>query len=98
MPDYSGMRRAHDGSQVMAVIVTVPGKESSSYHAFSRFFAPLYGVDEDPVTGEAKCVLPVMSNVKSVNSKRQNGQSTSKCIILVPIELILVAPNIVVTK
>ncbi|MPD01024.1 Phenazine biosynthesis-like domain-containing protein [Portunus trituberculatus] len=57
LPDYSAMRRAHDGSQVMAVIVTVPGKEDSSYHAFSRFFAPLYGVDEDPVTGSAHTVL-----------------------------------------
>lgn len=58
-PDFSEMRRAHDGSQVMAVIVTVPENGNSSYHAFSRFFAPLYGVNEDPVTGKAKILSSV---------------------------------------
>ena len=59
------MMRAHDGSQVMAVIVTVPGNGDSSYHAFSRFFAPLYGVNEDPVTGEAENTLFVIIHGRS---------------------------------
>ncbi|XP_071545767.1 phenazine biosynthesis-like domain-containing protein 1 [Panulirus ornatus] len=58
-PDYSKMGRVHDGSLVMAVIVCVAGgdAEDPRYHVFSRFFAPLYGVDEDPVTGSAHTVL-----------------------------------------
>src|SRR5688572_31978080 len=36
------------------VIVTAPGEE----HDFvSRFFAPRYGIPEDPVTGSAHCIL-----------------------------------------
>jgi PhzF family phenazine biosynthesis protein len=34
------------------VIVTAPGKECDFV---SRFFAPRYGIDEDPVTGSAHC-------------------------------------------
>ena len=37
-----------------AVIVTAKGNE---YDFVSRFFAPQVGIDEDPVTGSAHCVL-----------------------------------------
>ena len=36
------------------IIVTAPGDEVDFV---SRFFAPKYGIDEDPVTGSAHCVL-----------------------------------------
>lgn len=36
------------------LIVTAPGNEVDFV---SRFFAPAYGVDEDPVTGSAHCML-----------------------------------------
>jgi PhzF family phenazine biosynthesis protein len=36
------------------VIVTAPGRKSDFV---SRFFAPQYGIDEDPVTGSAHCAL-----------------------------------------
>jgi len=36
------------------VIVTAPGQEVDFV---SRFFAPRYGIDEDPVTGSAHCAL-----------------------------------------
>lgn len=36
------------------IIVTAPGKECDFV---SRFFAPNYGLDEDPVTGSAHCLL-----------------------------------------
>ncbi|MBP7415444.1 MAG: PhzF family phenazine biosynthesis protein [Pyrinomonadaceae bacterium] len=39
---------------VHAVIVTAPGEKSDFV---SRFFAPLVGVDEDPVTGSSHCTL-----------------------------------------
>jgi len=37
-----------------AVIVSAPGREVDFV---SRFFAPGFGIDEDPVTGSAHCTL-----------------------------------------
>ncbi|MFI5403569.1 MAG: PhzF family phenazine biosynthesis protein [Planctomycetota bacterium] len=49
-PDFRALR----GVDTRGVIVTSRGKR----HDFvSRFFAPAAGVDEDPVTGSAHCVL-----------------------------------------
>lgn len=68
-PDARAMERLHDGSRVKAVIVCVKGRpeeeeeeeakegERKKYDVRSRFFAPWYGVDEDPVTGSAHTVL-----------------------------------------
>ncbi len=42
--------------QARGVIVTARA-ESGSFDFVSRFFAPQVGVDEDPVTGSAHCVL-----------------------------------------
>ncbi|MEM9072525.1 MAG: PhzF family phenazine biosynthesis protein, partial [Myxococcota bacterium] len=49
-PDY----RALLAIDVRAVMVTAPGQDVDFV---SRFFAPSVGVDEDPVTGSAHCVL-----------------------------------------
>jgi PhzF family phenazine biosynthesis protein len=38
-------------------IVTAPADEGTPADVVSRFFAPLTGVDEDPVTGSAHCCL-----------------------------------------
>lgn len=38
-------------------IVTAPADDSMPYDFVSRFFCPLAGVDEDPVTGSAHCTL-----------------------------------------
>jgi PhzF family phenazine biosynthesis protein len=45
-----------------AVVATAPGRESDSSTSpgvdfVSRMFAPKLGVDEDPVTGSAHCIL-----------------------------------------
>lgn len=48
-PDFRRMKREIDRD----VIVTAPGAEVDFV---SRYFAPLYGVDEDPVTGSAHCI------------------------------------------
>lgn len=37
------------------LIVTAPGKDGVDF--ISRFFAPLHGIPEDPVTGSSHCVL-----------------------------------------
>lgn len=41
---------------VRGIIVTSPS-DTPDYHFLSRFFAPAYGVNEDPVTGSAHCTL-----------------------------------------
>ncbi len=49
-PDLAALARLAEGG----VMVTAPGREVDFV---SRFFAPNYGVDEDPVTGSAHCAL-----------------------------------------
>jgi PhzF family phenazine biosynthesis protein len=41
---------------IQSLIVTAPSA-SADYDFVSRFFAPRYGIDEDPVTGSAHCSL-----------------------------------------
>lgn len=50
MPDFSKLRKLG----LRGVIATAPG-DSSDF--VSRFFAPNFGIDEDPVTGSAHCTL-----------------------------------------
>lgn len=51
-PDFARLRKA--GGR--GVMVTARD-ETSEYDFVSRFFAPAAGIDEDPVTGSAHCVL-----------------------------------------
>lgn len=51
-PDFSRMRTLDR----YGVVVTAPGAERECDFV-SRFFAPAAGVDEDPVTGSAHCLL-----------------------------------------
>lgn len=56
-----------------AVIVTAPGK---TVDFVSRFFAPIKGVPEDPVTGSAHCTLiPYWS--KRLGKKKMHAQQVS---------------------
>ncbi|MBV9701726.1 MAG: PhzF family phenazine biosynthesis protein, partial [Methylobacteriaceae bacterium] len=50
-PDFAAMRQVPGAN----AIVTAPGSDGVDF--VSRYFAPNYGVDEDPVTGSAHCVL-----------------------------------------
>jgi predicted PhzF superfamily epimerase YddE/YHI9 len=50
-PDFAAMRRIAGAN----AIATAPGRDGVDF--VSRYFAPNYGVDEDPVTGSAHCVL-----------------------------------------
>jgi predicted PhzF superfamily epimerase YddE/YHI9 len=50
-PDFRALRVVN----ARGVIVTAPG--SGEYDFISRFFGPAVGIDEDPVTGSAHCVL-----------------------------------------
>jgi predicted PhzF superfamily epimerase YddE/YHI9 len=49
-PDFSKLRQL----DLRGLIATAPGDECDFV---SRFFAPRFGIDEDPVTGSAHCVL-----------------------------------------
>lgn len=49
-PDFALLEKLHPH----AVIVTAPGND---FDFVSRYFAPSYGVPEDPVTGSAHCSL-----------------------------------------
>lgn len=42
---------------VHGVIITSQADAGKDYDFVSRFFAPAYGIDEDPVTGSAHCCL-----------------------------------------
>jgi PhzF family phenazine biosynthesis protein len=50
-PDFAALLRQGYGD----LIVTAPGSDGVDF--VSRFFAPAHGIDEDPVTGSAHCVL-----------------------------------------
>ncbi|CAH2071878.1 unnamed protein product, partial [Thlaspi arvense] len=39
------------------ITVTAAGSAGSAYDFYSRFFAPKFGIDEDPVCGSAHCAL-----------------------------------------
>ena len=43
--------------EIPELIVTAPGGEGGDCDFVSRFFAPSHGIDEDPVTGSAHCIL-----------------------------------------
>ena len=71
-PDFRGLAAL----DLRGVIVTAPGKTADFV---SRFFAPNYGIDEDPVTGSAHCTLAPYWAVrlgKSVMDARQLSKRT----------------------
>jgi predicted PhzF superfamily epimerase YddE/YHI9 len=51
VPDFAALTRLDR----FAVTVTAPGEHGIDF--VSRFFAPAFGIPEDPVTGSAHCVL-----------------------------------------
>ena len=52
-PDFAVMKEFG----MRGVIVTAPADDDHDYDFVSRYFAPRFGVDEDPVTGSAHCCL-----------------------------------------
>jgi PhzF family phenazine biosynthesis protein len=50
-PDFAALKATGHG----ALIATARGRDGADF--VSRFFAPAFGIDEDPVTGSAHCVL-----------------------------------------
>lgn len=52
-PDMNVLASLHPYS----VLVSAATEQDSDYDCESRFFLPSYGIDEDPVTGMAHCIL-----------------------------------------
>lgn len=69
-PDFPALKNL----KPLGIIVTAPGLDSDYVY---RFFAPLAGIDEDPVTGSANCMLaPYWS--KRLNKKSLYARQLSE--------------------
>lgn len=65
-PDYAKLAKF----DIRGIIVTARS-DSPSYDIISRFFAPAVGINEDPVTGSAHCILaPYWSGILKQNMIR----------------------------
>jgi len=51
-PDYAALEQVHPGG-----LIATCESERDEWDFVSRFFAPAYGINEDPVTGSAHCTL-----------------------------------------
>lgn len=56
-PDMALLKRFQSSLGDMPLICTAAGDEGSGFDFVSRMFAPAKGIDEDPVTGSAHCLL-----------------------------------------
>ncbi len=64
-PDFKALQSIED---IDFLIITAPS-DQNDIDFVSRFFCPKYGIDEDPVTGSAHCILtPFWSNRLNKNS------------------------------
>ena len=71
-PDFRSLRAV----ETRGVIITAEGSDDA-VDFVSRFFAPRYGIDEDPVTGSAHCTLaPFWANV--LGKTRMSARQLSK--------------------
>lgn len=74
-PDFNALKEAENPLGWRATMITSPGFDE--YDFTSRHFAPLMGVDEDPVTGSNHTVLtPYWS--KLLGKKRMHAYQASK--------------------
>lgn len=67
------LMREHCGS----LIATAPGG-GNPYDMVSRFFAPYYGVPEDPVTGSAHCALTPFWSARLGKSRLKARQASAR--------------------
>lgn len=72
-PDF----RKLAATETRGVIVTAVSK-SSGYDFVSRFFAPAFGIDEDPVTGSAHCCLGPYWGAKLGKSELVGYQASAR--------------------
>jgi predicted PhzF superfamily epimerase YddE/YHI9 len=74
-PDFKALLEAKNTLGWRGVIITSSGYDE--YDFVSRYFAPLMGINEDPVTGSNHTVLtPYWSNI--LGKKRMKAYQASK--------------------
>lgn len=76
-PDIAALRAL----PVKAVCVTAPGRRRSEDFV-SRFFAPQLGIDEDPATGSAHCLLLPYWAARMGRTELQAAQLSSRGAVL----------------
>ncbi|XP_026234302.1 phenazine biosynthesis-like domain-containing protein 1 [Anabas testudineus] len=77
--DPVALQSSETSGRVMGVIVTIKGSpvEQPGYDFFSRYFAPWYGVPEDPVTGSTHTILGSYWS-KKLNKKKMLAYQCSR--------------------
>lgn len=71
------LTRIDTDDRVKAVILTVKSNDDDSYDYYSRFFAPWFGIPEDPVTGSSFSVTgPYWAD--RLNKKKMTARQCSK--------------------
>jgi PhzF family phenazine biosynthesis protein len=80
-PDFTQLRLARGDEEFLGVVVTTAG--SGEFDFVSRYFAPWLGIDEDPVTGAAHCVLAPYwarltgkDEMRAYQASRRGGEMT----------------------
>ncbi|HSH00032.1 MAG TPA: PhzF family phenazine biosynthesis protein [candidate division Zixibacteria bacterium] len=75
-PDFTALKRI----PARGILITASGA-GSDYDFFSRFFAPAFGIDEDPVTGSAHCASGpywakkfARSDLRAFQDSRRGGE------------------------
>lgn len=70
-PDFTLMKKMGEKVIITAAHVSDTSKVSDTYDFVSRFFAPIAGIDEDPVTGSAHSqLIPFWSNKLGKNKMK----------------------------
>lgn len=77
-PDIAAINRCYHAKRPGAVVVTAPADVGKDYDFVSRFFAPGVGVDEDPVTGSAHCILAMYWADRLGRSTTRGYQTSSR--------------------
>jgi PhzF family phenazine biosynthesis protein len=72
-PDFAGLKRA-----LKAGVIVTARSSTSAYDFVSRYFAPLWGIDEDPVTGAAHCCLAPYWSERLGKNEMMGFQASSR--------------------
>jgi PhzF family phenazine biosynthesis protein len=72
-PDFARLKKV----EARGVILTAKG-DDPKYDFVSRFFAPSFGIDEDPVTGSAHCALAAFWGCRFNKSQMTGFQASAR--------------------
>jgi PhzF family phenazine biosynthesis protein len=72
-PDFGALEKTHNGPFIITA-----ASDDDTFDFISRFFAPAYKIDEDPVTGSAHCMLGTYWGEKLGKKKMKAFQASSR--------------------